>query len=215
MLDFDLVKFTVSNQIENLYPVSFKLKTANTIVLKTKNLFISTKIAEVSSLRDFQYNGKITLFQKNISSLKNKEIRNYRSKISIAGGNDLLFYNMSIINNIALPLRIRNISKKVIKKRIEELVLWLNIKNIVYKEVKNLNEHEYKLIQLVRAVITNPKILILINPLSLNSSFNEIILKLLNGLMSYKTTLLILENLNYNYEGFFKGLEIIKLNSDV
>ena len=215
MLDFDLVKFTVSNQIENLYPVSFKLKTANTIVLKTKNLFISTKIAEVSSLRDFQYNGKITLFQKNISSLKKKEIRNYRSKISIAGGNDLLFYNMSIINNIALPLRIRNVSKKVIKKRIEELVLWLNIKNIVYKEVKNLNEHEYKLIQLVRAVITNPKILILINPLSLNSSFNETILKLLNGLMSYKTTLLILENLNYNYEGFFKGLEIIKLNSDI
>ena len=42
---------------------------------------------------------------------------------------------MSIINNIALPLRLRNFSKKTIEKRIEELVLWLDLKNIIYRDI--------------------------------------------------------------------------------
>ena len=213
MLNFDLVKIPNGIQTESSYLLSFKLKTASTLVLETKNLSISNKIAEFASLRGFQYNGKITLFEKEISLLKNQEIINYRKKVSIAGGDDPLFNNISIINNIVLPLRVRNISEKIIEKRLEELVLWLNLNSIIYKEVKRINEHELKLLQIVRAIITNPKILILINPLTLNSSFNEITLKLINGLMSYKTTLLILENLNYNYQGVLKNLEILELNS--
>ena len=215
MLNFDLVNITNETQLAKPDSLSFKLKTSSTLVLETKNLFISNKIAKLSALRNFQYSGKITLYEKEIRSLKNQEIINYRNKISVAGGDEPLFNNISIKNNLVLPLRIRNISKKIIEKRLEELVLWLDLNNIIYKEVKSLNEHELKLLQIVRAIITNPKILILINPLTLNSSFNTKILKLINGLISYKTTLLILENHNYNYQGVLENLEILKLNSVV
>ena len=213
MLNFDLVNITNETQLAKPDSLSFKLKTSSTLVLETKNLSTSNKIAKLSALRNFQYSGKITLYEKEIRSLKNQEIINYRNKISVAGGDEPLFNNISIKNNLVLPLRIRNISKEIIEKRLEELVLWLNLKNIIYKEVKSVNEHELKLLQILRAIITNPKILILINPLTLNSSLNEKILKIINGLISYKTTLLILENLNYNYQGVFEGLEIQKLNS--
>ena len=215
MLNFDLVIIPNKTPIEKSDSLSFKLKTASTLVLETRNLSISNKIAKLSSLRDFEYNGKITLYEKEIRLLKNQEIINYRKKISVAGGDEPLFNNISITNNLVLPLRIRNISEKIIEKRVEELVLWLELNNIIYKEVKSLNKHELKLIQIVRAIITNPKILILINPLTLDSSFNAIILKLINGLISYKTTLLILENHNYNYQGVLENLEILKLNSVV
>ena len=213
MLNFDLVKILIENKIEKSYSLSFKLKTSSTLVLGTKNLSVSNKIAKLSSLRDFQYDGKIKLFGKDISLLKNKEIINYRNQISIAGGDDPLFNNISIINNILLPLRVRNFSKENMEKRVEELISWLNLNSIIYKEVKNLNEYELKLLQIVRAIITNPKILILINPLSLNSSFNEIFLKIIKGLMSYNTTLLILENLNYNYQGVLQDFKTIKFHS--
>jgi len=213
LLNFALVEIPNETQTQKPYSLSFKLKTASTLVLETKNLSISNKIARLSSLRDFQYKGKITLFEKEVRLLQNQEMINYRNQISLAGGDEQLFNNMSIINNLVLPLRIRNISKEIIEKRLEELVLWLNLKNIIYKEVKSVNEHELKLLQILRAIITNPKILILINPLTLNSSLNEKILKIINGLISYKTTLLILENINYNYQGVFEGLEIQKLNS--
>jgi len=213
LLNFDLVKILIENKIEKSYSLSFKLKTSSTLVLGTKNLSVSNKIAKLSSLRDFQYDGKIKLFGKDISLLKNKEIINYRNQISIAGGDDPLFNNISIINNILLPLRVRNFSKENMEKRVEELISWLNLNSIIYKEVKNLNEYELKLLQIVRAIITNPKILILINPLSLNSSFNEIFLKIIKGLMSYNTTLLILENLNYNYQGVLQDFKTIKFHS--
>ena len=213
MLNFDLVKILIENKIEKSYSLSFKLKTSSTLVLRTKNLSVSNKIAKLSSLRDFQYDGKIKLFGKDISLLKNKEIINYRNQISIAGGDDPLFNNISIINNIVLPLRVRNFSKENMEKRVEELISWLNLNSIIYNEVKNLNEYELKLLQIVRAIITNPKILILINPLSLNSSFNEIFLKIIKGLMSYNTTLLILENLNYNYQGVLQDFKTIKFYS--
>jgi ABC-type ATPase involved in cell division len=215
LLNFDLVEILNETQIDKSCSLSFKLKNASTLVLETKNLSISNKIAKLSSLRDFQYNGKITLYEKEIRLLKNQEIINYRNKISVAGGDEPFFNNISIINNLVLPLRIKNISEKVIAKRLEELVLWLDLNNIIYKEVKYLNEHEVKLLQILRAIITNPKILILINPLTMNSSLNAKILKLINGLILYKTTLLILENHNYNYQGVLENLEILKLNSVV
>ena len=213
MLNFDLVKIPNKIPTEKSYLLSFKLKTTSTLVLETNDISMSNKIAKLSSLRDFKYSGKITLFEKEIRSLKNQEMINYRNKISLAGGDDPLFNNMSIVNNLILPLRIRNISTKIIEKRLEELVLWLNLNDIIFKELKSINEHELKLLQIVRAIITNPKILILINPLTLNSSFNEKIVKLINGVVSYKTTLLILENMKYNYQGVLENLDIQKLNS--
>ena len=107
---------------------------------------ISNKLANLSSLRSFQYNGKIILFEKDIKLLNNQELKNYRKNISIAGNHDTLFNNMSIINNIALPLRLRNFSEKIIEKRIEELVLWLDLKNIIYRDIEQLNEYELNLL---------------------------------------------------------------------
>ena len=93
MLNFDLVIIPNKTPIEKSDSLSFKLKTASTLVLETKNLSISNKIAKLSSLRDFEYNGKITLFEKEIKLLKNQEIINYRNKIGVAGGDEQLFNN--------------------------------------------------------------------------------------------------------------------------
>jgi ABC-type ATPase involved in cell division len=215
LLNFDLVKIPIDSKIKKSYSLSFKLKRASTLLLETNNLSLSNKIADLSSLRNFQYQGKIILFEKDINLLKNQEITNYRNRISIAGNSDPLFNNMSIINNIALPLRLRNYSENIIEKRIEELFLWLDLKNIIYRDIEKLNEYELSLLKIVRAIITNPKILILINPLSLNSKLNENVLKIISGLMSYRTSILILENFNYNYQDFIKNLQIIKLDKVV
>tara|TARA_B100001142_G_C14269729_1_gene630371 strand:+ start:98 stop:745 length:648 start_codon:yes stop_codon:yes gene_type:complete len=215
LLNFDLVNIPIGSQIKKSYSLSFQLKKASTLLIETKNFSISNKVADLCSLRNFQYNGKIILFEKDIKLLNNQEIKNYRKNISIAGNYDALFNNMTIINNIALPLRLRSFSEKTIEKRIEELVLWLDLKNIIYRDIEQLNEYELSLLKIVRAIITNPKILILINPLSLNSKLNETILKIITGLISYRTSILILENFNYNYHDIIENLKIIRLNSVV
>jgi len=64
LLFFDLVKIPIDNQIKNPVRLSFKLIAASTLVLETENLYISNKIVNLSSLRYFQYYGKIKLFEK-------------------------------------------------------------------------------------------------------------------------------------------------------
>ena len=129
MLLFDLVKIPIDNQLQYTDKISFNLKTSSIVVLETKSLYVSHKIAGLSSLIFFQYSGKIKLFDKDIKFLRHDERKNYRNKISIGGGKNTLFQNMSILNNLVLPLRIRNISEKILNLRVEELILWLNLKN--------------------------------------------------------------------------------------
>ena len=102
MLNFDLVNIPIGSQIKKSYSLSFQLKKASTLLIETKNFSISNKVADLCSLRNFQYNGKIILFEKDIKLLNNQEIKNYRKNISIAGNYDALFNNMSIINNITI-----------------------------------------------------------------------------------------------------------------
>ncbi len=215
MLLFDLVQIPIDNQLKYTNKFSFNLKASSIVVLETRSLHVSHKIADLSSLNFFQYSGKIKLFDKDIKFLRHNERENYKNKISIGGGKNILFHNMSIVNNIVLPLRIKSMSEKALNMRFEELILWLNLKNIIYKEVRNLNEDEIHLLQIIRGIITNPKLLILIKPFSINSNYNQTILKLINGLISYKTSILILDNFDYNYQGILKKAEIIKLYSSV
>ena len=83
MLFFDLVKIPIDNQIKNPVRLSFKLIAASTLVLETENLYISNKIVNLSSLRYFQYYGKIKLFEKDknllISLLFRRQIYNTAS----------------------------------------------------------------------------------------------------------------------------------------
>ena len=80
MLVFYFAKMLIDNQIKNPVRLSFKFKAASTLVLETENLYISNKIVNFSSLRDFQYYGKIKLFEKDknllISLLFRRQIYN-------------------------------------------------------------------------------------------------------------------------------------------
>ena len=78
MLNFDLVNIPIGSQIKKSYSLSFKFKKASTLVIETKNLSISNKVANLSSLRNFHYNGKIILFEKDIKLLHKQVITNYR-----------------------------------------------------------------------------------------------------------------------------------------
>jgi hypothetical protein len=66
LLLFDLVKIPINYQIKNTDKFSFNLKTSSTLILETKSLHISNKIADLSSLKNFQYSGIIKLFNKYI-----------------------------------------------------------------------------------------------------------------------------------------------------
>ena len=80
--------------------------------------------------------------------------------------NHLLFPYMNIHENIGFGLRMRNLNKTEINKKIFEMLELIQLPNIENRMPKELSGGEQQRVALARALIVQPKVLLLDEPLS-------------------------------------------------
>ena len=80
--------------------------------------------------------------------------------------NHLLFPYMNIYENIGFGLRMRNLNKTEINKKIFEMLELIQLPNIENRMPKELSGGEQQRVALARALIVQPKVLLLDEPLS-------------------------------------------------
>ncbi|EOB30408.1 spermidine/putrescine ABC transporter ATP-binding protein [Streptococcus pneumoniae 3051] len=77
-----------------------------------------------------------------------------------------LFPHMNVFENVAFPLRLRNIDKKEIEQRVAEVLKMVQLEGYEKRSIRKLSGGQRQRVAIARAIINQPRVVLLDEPLS-------------------------------------------------
>jgi len=143
-----------------------------------------------------QDKGTVRVLGKQLRQLKTKELNALRLHIGFSFQNSALYDSMNVFQNIAFPLtmNVKNLSKKEVKNKVEEVLESVGLSDKIYEMPSDLSGGQCKRIGIARTLILKPQIMLYDEPTSgldpvTSAEINELILNLQQ---QYNTSSLII-----------------------
>ena len=210
MTEQPLVKYSnVSLNIEEntiLKDVSFEIKRNDFVYVigrvgSGKSTLLKSIYAELPIEE-----GDAQVFDYNLSTLKRKNIPYLRRKIGIVFQDFQLLIDRSVEKNLEFVLRATGWdNKKVIKDRINEVLVQVNMQNKAYKMPHELSGGEQQRIVIARALLNSPSLILADEPTgNLDPETGNEIVALLHSI-SQRDAAVIMSTHNYSIVQNFPG----------
>ena len=120
----------------------------------------STILRMIAGLEDIT-NGEILIDNKVVNNIHPKE-----RDIAFVFQNYALYPHMNVYENMAFPLKMRKMSKKDIDTKVKEAADILNLTELLKRKPKQLSGGQRQRVALGRAIVRNPKVFLMDEPLS-------------------------------------------------
>lgn len=127
--------------------------------------------------------GSIIINGRDITSLSEKELRAFRSSVSMVFQNFSLLQQRTVLRNVMFPLELRHADKKEAEKRARELLELVGLADKCDKYPSQLSGGQQQRVAIARALVNNPSIMLCDEATSaLDSMTTHSILKLLKDI---------------------------------
>ena len=127
--------------------------------------------------------GSIIINGRDITSLSEKELREFRSSVSMVFQNFSLLQQRTVLRNVMFPLELRPADKKEAEKRARELLELVGLADKCDKYPSQLSGGQQQRVAIARALVNNPSIMLCDEATSaLDSMTTHSILKLLKDI---------------------------------
>ena len=149
------------NNIEVLKDIDFSIEKGEFLtLLGPSGCGKSTLLRCIAGLNNFE-NGSIIIDNKDIGNVKPKD-----RQVGMVFQSYALFPNMTVYENIAFGLKIKKIPKKEIDKKVKEMIEIVELNGKEDNYITELSGGQQQRVALARSIVTEPKVLLLDEPLS-------------------------------------------------
>lgn len=185
-----------NNSVHALNDVSLEIASGEVFGIVGKSGVGKSTLLKILSLSMLPDSGHYYLFGKDVTTLNSKDKKSLLFETSLIYQNFSLLYNLNVIDNVSLPLKLRGVDKPTRYAKALEMLTFVGLLDKADDYPITLSGGEAQRISIARALITNPKLLFLDEPTSaLDDETAYDILKLIKKLhQQFKLTMILVSH---------------------
>jgi len=136
--------------------------------------------------------GEIVVNSENITRMSPKEIPYFRRRVGVVFQDFKIIQNRSVYDNVAFPLDIIGTRRKLVKKKVWQVLKWVGLLQKKDSLPTHLSGGEQQRVAIARAIINNPLLLLADEPTgNLDPKLSFEIMKLFKAINARGTTVVI------------------------
>ena len=177
---------------EVLSDIKLSLKRGSFHFLTGRSGAGKTSLLSMMYLAQKPSRGIVSVFGKNVNFTNRDSLAMLRRKIGVVFQDFRLLDHLSAFDNVALPLRVCGMDEKEVKKRVTELLQWVELDKHLKAPASTLSGGEKQRVAIARAVINRPELLLADEPTgNVDNDIAAKLMKLFVELNKLGTTLVI------------------------
>jgi cell division transport system ATP-binding protein len=192
LVKFSNVGLRYSTGPEILHDINVELPAGSFHFLTGPSGAGKTSLMKLLYLGQRPTRGVVTMFGRDVSSLKREALPELRRQIGIVFQDFRLLAHLSAYDNVALPLRTSGAAEADIRRNVTELLSWVGLGDKMDARPPTLSGGEQQRIAVARAVVNRPKLLLADEPTgNIDPGIGRKILYLFEELNRHGTTVLV------------------------